>query len=809
MIKINMDTSMRLLGFIIMLWGISVFSANTITVIPQDSEVVIPEKANAFISFAAKDLRNHLKSISGKDIKLLTTQTASGNKYKFFVGIKFPGDKKKLAPEEARWVVTPQATYLYGEDFCRKPELQNSEKHVVKDFYNRTGTLFAVYSFLDSQLGVKWLSPGKSWTVIRKQAVFHLQEGRFAWNSKLVQRHMRHGETWSFYQKRFAAKIPTEFKMTRKAVSDREYQVMLWEKRMRLGRKYIIPYGHAFTKWWAKYGKTHPEYFALIAPGKRGPWAKNRPDRVKMCVSNKELHKQIVKDWDWNKYKTINVCGNDSRGYCTCAKCRALDVMDKGESIPTGGATTPYGFEKALGSLSDRYLYFANEVLKEAKKTHPDAEAVMYAYYDYRKPPRKQRVAPGVIVVFVPSMMKSKEVEEMYKGWHDAGAQKMILRPNDQWLSMGLPMGFAKSMFDNFQLGIKYGVIGTDYDMFQHFGPATDFADYILARAQGDPGKPYEYWENEYCSTFGAAKDAVKKYYAYWRKNIWEKRLLPNFDAICKRGRYGNFRRGVMWDLPKYYKKTDFDRTDAILRAGASKKLSSSEKMRLNKLRLANWHARLTYEAVCNKEKASAKLIRFRIANKKKLNIYWPCLLAMENHFGNITGMNTVAIPKRFTYKQDMDLLWYFKIDPENVGINEKWQNYSLADIQKNWDLIQSNTSWEKLTSKHTPDKLKKRLKNYDGIGWYAQSIKIDKKFKDKEICLLFGAVDESCWVYVNGKLVKTRIHKNKDDWQTPFTVCINKAIDWNKKQQLIVVRVEDKCGAGGIWKEVSLVIAK
>lgn len=154
-------------------------------------------------------------------------------------------------------------------------------------------------------------------------------------------------------------------------------------------------------------------------------------------------------------------------------------------------------------------------------------------------------------------------------------------------------MGYEKQIFDHFQLGIKNGIIGTDYDMLHNFWAANGIADYILARAHTDPAKSFGYWENEYCSAFEAAAPDVKEYFRYWREELWNKRILPNAKKILERGRYGNFRRGLMWDIRKYYRKGDFDATDAILKKASSRKLSSPAMARLRSLQLANRQRRL------------------------------------------------------------------------------------------------------------------------------------------------------------------------------------------------------------------------
>lgn len=44
------------------------------------------------------------------------------------------------------------------------------------------------------------------------------------------------------------------------------------------------------------------------------------------------------------------------------------------------------------------------------------------------------------------------------------------------------------------------------------------------------------------------------------------------------------------------------------------------------------------------------------------------------------------------------------------------------------------------------------------------------------------------------------------DDWSTPFEIEIGPHVDHARPFQLVTVRVEDKAGAGGIWKRVWLV---
>jgi len=124
--------------------------------------------------------------------------------------------------------------------------------------------------------------------------------------------------------------------------------------------------------------------------------------------------------------------------------------------------------------------------------------------------------------------------------------------------------------------------------------------------------------------------------------------------------------------------------------------------------------------------------------------------------------------------------------------------------MKNRWTRIRTDAPWEN-QKKHPDADFRKLMTNYDGYGYYGIGLKINPAWKDKEIYLIFGAVDESAWVYVNGKFAGKHIFAAANDWQTPFAIPITGTIDWKKDRQTVVVRVEDKAGQGGIWRPVML----
>lgn len=784
-----MQIKTRIFTLLIFFVSIKAFAA-VIEVNPQNAEIIVPSQANKSIRFAAKELAKHLMLISKENIPIVKNHTPG--KYPFYIGVPPKGLKLKMNPEEAYYKLTPRGSWFYGHD-------KINEYLPVTHHYNQTGTLFAVYNFLDHNMGIKWIEPGDKGIIFKPDNVLRFESGEYCWKPKLAMRKLRPGFT------RQHTSTPEAFRLSSKDYKKRKDDLKLWLKRMRMGSRCNFAYGHSYINWWSKYGKSHPEYFALNKNNKRCPVAASKPELIKMCVSNPSLHKQIVNDWKQKRSKTkkvINICENDGVYYCRCQSCQALDVPLKGEV-----------FDTLSSHMTDRYIYFANKVKSEAQKTVPDAKVVMYVYSNYRLPPRREKVEQGVILGFIPKI-GDKNLEKYYSSWHKAGARENFLRPNDLYIDIGIPMGFEKTLSQNLQTGIKNGIFGVDYDRIHSYWPSSGIANYILARTVAEPDKNFEYWENEYYRTFGNASEDVKKYYQYWRREVWEKRLFPNYDKILSKGRYGNFKRGLFWSLQNYYQQKDFDITDKILLNSLKRNLSSAETQRIKKLLLANKHARLIYTAIslnnignCDSSKlieAAQNLLNFRIKHKNELNINWDYLFFNEQRYGDVCGIQNINIPlKGYTPIKRLSSKYYFQIDPHNKGLTQKWFKYSYGKIEARWDKINGAVHWE---NAQTDPSLMKELKNYDGIVWYAQKLKIPTSYRNKKLYLMFGSVDESCWVYINGKEAGKHLFSKPDDWKTPFAIRIDPFINKDDGNVFLTVRVEDKSGLGGIWKPVWLV---
>ena len=136
---------------------------------------------------------------------------------------------------------------------------------------------------------------------------------------------------------------------------------------------------------------------------------------------------------------------------------------------------------------------------------------------------------------------------------------------------------------------------------------------------------------------------------------------------------------------------------------------------------------------------------------------------------------------------------WKFRPDPMENGHHKGWFDPEFDDAK--WKKI-SLKVWEK-----------QGYYGYDGIAWYRFRFTMPEKNDCNAVEIHFGAVDESAWVWLNGKYVGQH-DIGPAGWDRPFDLDITNEVKWGSENQL-TVRVEDTMAAGGIWKPVKINIVK
>src|SRR5690606_35708443 len=116
-------------------------NAATVEVSPDKGVIMLPAEPTAIEQQAAEELAKHLALITGVDMPIVKDGASTDDsRYVFHVGVRPESDHVPFVTDEARWRITPAGAWFCGGD--------------------RFGTQFAVYDFLEDQLGVRWIQPG-------------------------------------------------------------------------------------------------------------------------------------------------------------------------------------------------------------------------------------------------------------------------------------------------------------------------------------------------------------------------------------------------------------------------------------------------------------------------------------------------------------------------------------------------------------------------------------------------------------------------------------------------------------------------
>jgi hypothetical protein len=486
------------------------------------ASIVIPEKPLPVESYAADELQYHIEAATGAKLPIVNEGQPDALSAHVCLGSGKSASAEKIDPSALpgnSYIIKTAGANLYiaGSDTRGDPLSLDT----------RAGTLFGVYDVLENQMHVRWLWPGKLGEVIPKSMNLSLAPPDAKIEPLLWFKEWRHG------------------KNTGEDV---------WLRRQRFGRTLRPGYGHSFGKYWERFGKTHPEYFAMLPDGtRRLDPTSDGPEYEHMCVSEPGLVKQIIADWKAKgSPRFINVCENDGWAGCACERCLSWDQPDRDNPVPFNmrleAARKVFDrrgdWQLQLGSLSDRYARFWQAVADEAKKTRPDVTVISYVYDNYRKPPVKATLSPNVLCGVVPnatfpySRVESDLFRAEWAGWQKTGCV-LFLRPNYTSQAPNFPAFYARTLGEDLKFAMAHGVKGMDFDSLDSQYAAQGPTLYTLANVLNHPDADVNVVLDDFYSAFGPAKPSVKAYFELW-ESIYPKDTMEEFaKKLHAKRKYG------------------------------------------------------------------------------------------------------------------------------------------------------------------------------------------------------------------------------------------------------------------------------
>ena len=299
-----------------------------------------------------------------------------------------------------------------------------------------------------------------------------------------------------------------------------------WYRWQRLGIRDLILRGHSFTEYWEKHGEQRPEWFALQPTGIRDQAVSST--RPRFCHSNRELISQIVADSIATLAASPGQSGialglpdGGQTTFCLCRKCRSLDPANSPERSITDcsvGVQWRYDYR----SLTDRVLWFSNEIAKGVSERFPDRYLSYDVYSAYSMPPVAVRPHPSILICCVPGSGiylsdESRKTQFRFLAKWGSFGNPMFLRPNillSNWRTV-VPQNFARRLFYDFRFLHGRSMIGSDFDTILNHWSTMGLIYYVLARAHWNPeSTTAEEMIADYCiSGFGEAAGPVYDYF--------------------------------------------------------------------------------------------------------------------------------------------------------------------------------------------------------------------------------------------------------------------------------------------------------
>lgn len=484
--------------------------------------IVVPEDAPPRTIEAAGLLAEHLEKMGGVRPEIVVGTPSPRPPGAVWVGFQaglaevFPGtDFEFRHPEEILVLARGGHVALLGRDRWdpERPTVPGKDKKpVAKQF--EAGTANAVYTFLQDQLGVRWLWPGELGADLPRSE-------RVAVGVVEHRHHPRIRSRGGVFH--FSSQLNT-----------RGYgRAHEWTRLQRLQLDSLdIEGGHGFGDWWERHHETHPDIFALQPDGTRS--GHPNPRNAKLCMSNPKVPELWLADVEEtlaaDPTRTVfNASPNDSwsTGHCVCEDCSAWDHPD-GEPRLFHWK----GHREERPALSDRDVTFANKLAEMLEAKHPGRglRVLMLSYGHSRPAPVEARPRENVTMSIVANFFgrthlvdRGSTRGDTYRLQFEAWAEivpAMFWRPNTGspagW-QQGLPDLHIRQTVEDLKAVAAANCIGIYIDsVWEHWATQGPLY-YVMAQLVWDPGRDAEaVLDDYYRRGFGPAADAVRAYFEMW-----------------------------------------------------------------------------------------------------------------------------------------------------------------------------------------------------------------------------------------------------------------------------------------------------
>jgi Domain of unknown function (DUF4838)/Glycosyl hydrolase family 67 N-terminus len=294
---------------------------------------------------AAEELQRFLKEIAGAELPI--REAGALPEHAILVGRD--AEAERLVP---------------GVDWAKLGDeglvVRTAGPHLLLAGGRPRGTLYAVYSFLEDELGCRWFAPDCSRIPKQRRLVVHDLHRTF-----VPPLEYRESYELSAFDGDWSARNFNNGQSPH--LTDAQGGKVIYSGFVHTFYPLLPPEKH-FAQ--------HPEWYSE-RNGKR------TCERAQLCLTNPEVVAAMTEAVRAQLRKhpeaaIISVSQNDWHGWCECARCKAVDDEE--------------------GSHSGTLIRFVNQVAENIEKEFPHVAVDTLAYQYTRKPPLHVRPRPNVIV---------------------------------------------------------------------------------------------------------------------------------------------------------------------------------------------------------------------------------------------------------------------------------------------------------------------------------------------------------------------------------------------------------------------------
>lgn len=444
--------------------------------------VVVPVEAGELVQAAAKDLSRCLGKAIEADVPLVNTPSEAKTPYLILLGSREGVDLSGLE-----------------RDGCL---LKTEGNRLLITGATEVGVSNGVYTFLTEYIGVRWFIPDPLYEVIPSRPGLLLPPLNYKRNPD--------------FRYRMLVGVPGA------AGKD-------WERRNRQDsdERGISRFGFGHNIHTilppSRYGKTHPEYFAMIDGRRKVP--QDGWDTTNPCFTHPDVIRIAAEAADRffrenPERDTFSLSINDTADHCQCPRCAEMDA-----GLPPG--------QGGVRAFSESYFYFVSEVAKRVAKTNPGKYLGCFPYWPvYPLIRRIDRLPDNVVIQLTQDT--SQQHDPQYRRqerahWLNWSRKVASISKYDYydlgWLTPRYFPHIAASDIQFIQANGCDGFYCAITPNWSILGPQI----YMAARLLWDSRLNPDALLAEYCDTlFGPAGAQMKRFYAtlerYWlqpRKARW------------------------------------------------------------------------------------------------------------------------------------------------------------------------------------------------------------------------------------------------------------------------------------------------